>query len=290
MKIGMLGDAHGHVFHALAVLLQWQLRAKRRLDLIIQVGDLGVWPFPERADAATRRFGALDPGEFDWRRFIDAGEDRAEDVSLIRQQFCKPILFIRGNHDDNAWLRELGGGNSKPVAADPFDLFHYVPDGTRLDYGGVTMAFLGGIDVSRESPKALRNDALEALCDMAPGEVDLLITHDGPLGLAKNRRGEVRGPHRILTLVETLRPRYHAFGHHHHMIGPGHVDGTICIGLNQLLRSPREAVGQVVQPGCLGILDTESGRFDFVIDPWLADFGRNLDLQQVLKCLTGVGP
>jgi len=41
MNIAFLGDLHGRVFHALALLTTWQAKAGKMLDMIIQVGDLG---------------------------------------------------------------------------------------------------------------------------------------------------------------------------------------------------------------------------------------------------------
>jgi hypothetical protein len=45
-----------------------------------------------------------------------------------------------------------------------------------------------------------------------------------------------------------------------------------------------------VLPGALGILELPPGTFRFVADDWLADFGRHLDLQDVLQWLPDDGP
>jgi hypothetical protein len=42
MKIAFLGDLHGRVFHALALVVAWQATMAEPLDLVIQVGDMGA--------------------------------------------------------------------------------------------------------------------------------------------------------------------------------------------------------------------------------------------------------
>ena len=74
------------------------------------------------------------------------------------------------------------------------------------------------------------------------------------------------------------------------MMGPVRVNETACLRLSQVVRPPRDLPEQVVQPGCLGILDTESGVFDFITDGWLAELGRGLDLPQVLGWLSRSDP
>ena len=287
MKIGVLGDVHGRVLHALAVLAHWQIRNQTHLDLILQAGDLGAWPVPARADEATRHFATLDSGEFDFRRLLDADPETADALSRVRRQLGQPIQFVRGNHDDAPWLHTLGSDQATPAAADPFGLFHYVADGTVRQDTEIEIAFLGGIDAPPGSPVGLDEAAYAKLFQLPAGTVDLLVTHEGPWGLARNRQGEVRGSRRISALLDTLRPAFHVFGHHHEMIGPIQVGQTICIGLNQLVAPPREPPVRVLGSGSLGILDLPAGTFTFVRDEWLAEFGRRIDFPAIVRELNG---
>ncbi|MDQ2744002.1 MAG: hypothetical protein M3Z66_17135, partial [Chloroflexota bacterium] len=72
MLIELLGDLHGRVFRALAVLDRWQRERNQTLDLIIQVGDVGVFPDPTHLDAATRRFAEEDPAELGFSKLLAA--------------------------------------------------------------------------------------------------------------------------------------------------------------------------------------------------------------------------
>ena len=44
MLIGFVGDLHGRVLHAFALIVTWQKRNGRRFDLLVQVGDMGAFP------------------------------------------------------------------------------------------------------------------------------------------------------------------------------------------------------------------------------------------------------
>src|SRR5688500_17091657 len=134
MLVGFLGDLHSRVFLGLAVLLEWQRRSARRFDLVVQVGDLGV-PDPDPSDPHV----AADDAERDFGRFLAATGRRAESLRRARALLPGPIPFVRGNHEDPAWL----AGLPEDGPADPFDLFRYVRDGTVTDLDGLRVGYLG---------------------------------------------------------------------------------------------------------------------------------------------------
>jgi predicted phosphodiesterase len=69
LLIGFVGDTHGRVLHTLAVLSEWQIRTKKKLDLIIQVGDLGAYPEPSE-EVRNEKYVRQDPAELDFSRFL----------------------------------------------------------------------------------------------------------------------------------------------------------------------------------------------------------------------------
>jgi len=126
-KIAILGDIHGHVTLALGLLRRWELESKKTLDLILQVGDFGV--FPQGRDAATRRFAKNDPDELGFLQYLSAS--RESDLLLNPESSHKisaPILFVKGNHEDFAWLAHLQRGSSA-VSIDHFGRIMYLPNG-----------------------------------------------------------------------------------------------------------------------------------------------------------------
>lgn len=142
MLIGFVGDVHGRVFHMLAALATWQRQIGRQFDLIIQVGDMGVYPDTERMDGVTRSYMSLDPSEGDFARLLRPDSATAAHLAALRQEFISPVHFVHGNHDDVAWLRSLPRGSD----VDPLGFLRYDPDGTVLSISGLRIAFLGGED------------------------------------------------------------------------------------------------------------------------------------------------
>ena len=137
MKICVVGDVHGRVYHMIAAVLELQGRLRTPLDLVIQVGDLGAFPDPDRFDESTKRWAEKDPSELHFSYLLKADGSLAEHLRAARQQLKRPIQFVRGNHEDQDWLAGLRPKSGAVSAAvDPFDLIHYVPDGTVLDFYG----------------------------------------------------------------------------------------------------------------------------------------------------------
>ncbi|CAG7628081.1 metallophosphoesterase [Paenibacillus allorhizosphaerae] len=278
MKIGLIGDIHGRVFHTLAVVTAWQMHHNVRLDLLIQVGDLGAYPEPDES-LRNHRFYRQDPSQLDFSRLIHAEAEKGlpEDLRLIRNMLSNPIYFIRGNHEDFAWLdRQAASGSGGVSSIDPYDLFRYVQDGTVLQVGGTTIGFLGGIEtVNPEDEREIDQRQYKRLFTVPPQEIDILITHDTPYGVGTNYYGETQGSNQITALVERLQPKYLIAGHYHHVIGPRKYGNTTYLGLNVIMNLRRDNASSAIEPGWLVILDTEKDELAPVEDEWLAGFGKH---------------
>ncbi|GAA2410085.1 hypothetical protein GCM10010191_18480 [Actinomadura vinacea] len=284
MKIAFFGDVHGCVLHALGAAVMLSTRRGIRLDALVQVGDLGAFPTPERMDEPSRRFGAKNPAQGDFFRLLAPTPRLIEGVRLALGQ-VPPFLFVSGNHEDHDWLAGLhreDGQAHEPVAVDPLGSHRHVECGTVLDVAGQRTAFLGLI----EAPGSMDFDpeAYERLMAAEPGSVDILVTHEGPYGLGEYR-GRVLGSAKLTTLVEHLQPRLHVSGHYHHENGPRHYGPTTSYALNQLVKSKTNRDAAPVNPrqevmrGSIGLLDTETFAFEYVHDPWLTEVhGDDLDL------------
>jgi Icc-related predicted phosphoesterase len=278
MLIGFIGDIHGRVFHAIAAAATWQARTGKRFDQLIQVGDLGAFPNVERMDRATHRYLTADPSEADFSRLMQPENERAKALVCLREQFASPIYFIRGNHEDFAWLHQLPvDEESRTVGVDPFDLFHYVPDGTLLQVGGLRIAFLGGVE-ERTDEAAIDQDAYRSLMSLGPGKIDVLVTHQGPYGSSIGHRGDVFGSRLISELLEYTQPAFHIAGHAHCVSGPSVYGRTVYYGLDCIVASSLwhpEARG--LQAGCLAVLETETNTLWPVTDKWLSEFATPFD-------------
>ena len=288
MKIAFIGDVHGRVYHALAAVLTLQERLGGQLDFIIQVGDLGAFPDPGRLDEATRRFAERDQSELHFSHLLGAKGALARQLSAARARLSGPIYFIRGNHEDMAWLaglRRETRAESTPI--DPFDLLHHVEDGAVVDFGGFRVAFLGGVEYGAEEGTRIEGEALDKLNAAPPGSVDLLVTHDAPYGVAVGFSGNTQGSQKISDLLKVLQPTYHVAGHYHHMIGPSRYGRTTYIGLASLF--PGRRGGAPLQDGSLALLDTASGELRFVTDGWLRDYGEGFDFERYFESAEKAG-
>ena len=273
MLMGFIGDVHGRVFHALAALLLWQAEHGRRLDLVIQVGDLGAYPDPSRMDAATRQYLAVDPAEADFARMFTADGPLADQLRRIREHLDSPVHFLRGNHEDFDWLDSLPVDAALGTArVDDFDLFRYVPDGTVLRRDGLRIGFLGGVE-ERSDRARIDSRAYSTMLALGLGEIDILVAHQGQYGTSIGYHGDVHGSRLMTNLIERTQPAYFLFGHAHKLIGPGRHGRTTYLGLDGLVPSRRwrpEVRG--LQPGSLAVLDTETGDLTPIAEAWQSRF------------------
>lgn len=78
LHLAVLGDVHGHLTLAFRILCRWERETGHRLDLALQVGDLGTFPPPFRLDKATKRFAEKDPDELGFADYYEGGPDAEE--------------------------------------------------------------------------------------------------------------------------------------------------------------------------------------------------------------------
>jgi len=188
------------------------------------------------------------------------------------------IYFIRGNHEDFHWLQSQKlTVQSDFVPVDPFDLLYYAADGAILNHGGLSIAFLGGIETPTYEQKSIDPRSYEKLMSLRPRSVDILVTHDAPYGIAKDFRGGTQGSPLVEDLIRRIEPKYLISGHYHHMNGPISFGITTYLGLNILVPPLRRDESRRVQPGSLAILDTETNHLKFVTEDWLSRFAKDFD-------------
>lgn len=243
MQIAFLGDVHGCVRHAAAVI------NSLGVDLAIQVGDLGAYRSYAELPAGDRAFIDANPAQGDFFRLLDGS--LALDAAV-------PILFLTGNHDDAGWLGSLHDHDDVVHVVAGLDLFH-VACGGIVELDGLRFGFLGDVE-EPESGHDIDMTAAERLAD-----IDVLVTHDGPYGLA-TWQGRTQGSAKLVGLINELRPRLHVHGHYHHRNGPRRYGPTRSYGLAQLLPPLNDNPHQSIGEGSVGVLDTTTHVFSYVTE------------------------
>ena len=194
------------------------------------------------------------------REFVDANPAQGDIFRLLDDSLMlesnAPILFISGNHDNAEWLKTLHRRQSV-VPIDPLGIFRHVTCGTILDVADLSVGFLGGI----EAPEWGLDIDLAAAAKLAG--IDVLVTHDGPYGLA-TWEGSTQGSPKLARLIDQIQPRLHVHGHYHHMNGPRIYGPTTSYGLAQLVPPVDRNPDQEIAAGSVGILDSATLEFEYV--------------------------
>ncbi|MEK6822995.1 MAG: metallophosphoesterase [Nanoarchaeota archaeon] len=264
MRIPVFGDIHGNIEGMFFALQQLQREHEEKYPFVLQVGDLGYFPTRDSEDYATRRHGKHSETEQGVRQYLAASSlyerffHRPGDDAL-----CAKIFFIRGNHEDRGALKKLEVARPEgAIAADPYGVLHYLPDGRGISipltpHDDLTIVGYGGI-AKDHRPKACSKNpdiafselGLDRLVNYQPGAIDVLLTHQGPDMVDK---GDVM----ITMLCESLKPKLHLHGHTHHYSRPVMIGETssYCIGL--MPATPR--------PGTSGFYGFLDGRKNFTL-------------------------
>jgi Icc-related predicted phosphoesterase len=192
MQALVFGDLHGAIRAMYSRAAEWSQEHGRPVDVILQVGDFGIYPVPDRQE--PEKVVQYGPGDYS---------------QLAAENWSAPIPthFCKGNNEDFEALE-------KPLLPG----LHYVPDGSVRTFGNTRVAFLGGawspktFDGRQIKAKHFTREALERLFDE---EFDLLVTHEAPGGLRFPGRGHPVGAPPLRALIEEKQPPLHIHGHHH---------------------------------------------------------------------------
>ncbi|MFF5207579.1 metallophosphoesterase [Streptosporangium sp. NPDC000396] len=233
VRVLVVGDIHGE-FELLAEWSESVRQAHGPLDAILAVGD--VEPNRDEAEAA----GVHGPAKY----------RKVGDFPLVHEGLLDlgaPLYFIGGNHEPWPALDDAGPGRWS-------DGTYFLGRSGVADVAGLRVAFLSGIhsprvtDVPGTRRKTIKErtyytaEELERVGRAArrAGQIDILLTHDWPSGIAGPHRGSPVGRPELRALSERVRARWHFCGHMHRphraVIGPTEI---VCLGH---IRSGRDAL------------------------------------------------
>ncbi len=148
-----------------------------------------------------------------------------------------------------------------------------------MQLGGMSVAFLGGIDINKKDGRTMDEAAYNTFMDLTPGSIDVLLTHDAPYGTSLGYRaslgyrGDNWGSKKLKSLIEQTLPTFHVAAHVHHISGPRRTGQTTSWTLSGLVASPKwhpDLNG--FELGCLAVLNTDKRILRPITDEWMADF------------------
>ncbi len=201
MFICAAGDIHGAMDRLYDDVLAFEESLGACFDYVLHVGDFGIWPDPDRVDKATRKHdGAGDfPAWF------------AENRSVPR-----PTVFIKGNHEDFAWLSEqLEAGRREILPG-----LTYLPSGEVMDIGDsrdrIRVGGIGGCfgpsnyerrshDLQGWAKRHFTYDECERLSSHSG--VEVLLLHDAPAGVRCIGLNKVAMPGNLVAIDIPARER-----------------------------------------------------------------------------------
>jgi|GEM_PF-1525615 len=232
MLVCAVGDCHGQLDTMYEQVFEMERKFGRQVELVVQVGDFGIWPEPENVDKATKKRGIGDFPKW-WRE---------------KKIAPRPTIFIAGNHEDFSFLRNL-------------ENLELLPNMTFLSWGEVITfrtekeeIHIGGIGGCYGETSYFRKivhggrrrhylqQELEALTlhQRDAPKLDILMMHDAPEGRCVARaypslppRGEYIVTSSSLglgSLVGTLQPKICLTGHLHFRT-ERRINGVCVIGL-----------------------------------------------------------
>jgi hypothetical protein len=273
----VFGDLHGRILPAFRLATVWARDHETPVAGLLQVGDLGYFPDLTRLDKATARFAKDDPTELGAQDIVTSNP-LAD--SVFDDPDCAPGLwFAAGNHEDHDALVSLSqsSGPQPDFAVDAYSRVLSIRDGRVVPLAdGPRVGALWGIDgdgpnCRKRLPERTYLTARSA--DRLGAEpVDVLLTHDAPLGAKRDGYGSGL----ISSVIQLARPQFAFFGHYN---GKGtRIEGdfgaTEVYHLGGFELGGRNGNAELGSVGAL-TWDEGSGRFAFLVEDWLRTFTRH---------------
>jgi Icc-related predicted phosphoesterase len=256
MLVAVFGDVHGALQSVYHMVRTWETREGKRIEAVLQTGDLGVFPEISNLDRPTSRHAQDDPSELDLLSYLEG--------KLVA---TRPTYFIRGNHEDFDFLSkyENRAFDSAGLIIQVNGYMIIAPreastEFTILGIGGIEPPSGSNLGVTLET-KGKYIDRKE-VCDALTikDRVDVLLTHDGPRGYSVARVDYLGSP-TILKVLEKLRPRFHFFGHWTSPPPPTKFGNTWIVPMNPI---GSDVYHLPNRKGAMGILNTNTWSFDYV--------------------------
>ena len=235
MNICAAGDVHGRIDKFYNCVKKFESELKINFDVILQVGDFGIWVNADYHDGVTK----FHSGTGDFPRWY-------------KEKKTAPVktYFINGNNEDFNFLNSVKISGDLEIIKNLF----YIPNGTvaEINIGSERLiaAGIGGKydpeyfnhkESDRHYTKSEINNLLKYADENKKNEdrsIDIFISHDAPEGVLIEDNDKNRYYPKAVglrDLILKIKPKMVFFGHHHG-ICKSEIEGIPVYGLNILAR------------------------------------------------------
>ena len=284
--IAIFGDVHGHLRLMFQLCRLWQKRHGRKIDVILQCGDLGFFPELANVDHATRRYARRDPEELAFSQFfklpVPPENDKLLERTLkgsprdINTVDC-PVIWCHGNHEDFKEL-EVITENKVLAPVDAFGRLKLLRSGYVTEIAGTRIAAVGGAPETEKyddynSPWSCVSE--KACVNLLDQSFDILLTHGSPNGI-EGLNNEC-GSELLRVVIEECQPAYHFYSHHKRCIPPAKIGRTKCHWINDVKfqrKKNQDDTFAYLEKGCMCLLTwngLEDHSFGTLTGSWIDD-------------------
>lgn len=285
MNIAIFADLHGRLLLAFKLCARWQRETGEHIDLILQAGDLGAFPERSRLDRATIKYAERDPTELGFMEHFVTANPSVE--AVLAETSC-PMVFVRGNHEDHAWLDELEQQQDGPIF--PVDIYQRVynlktglPWTFQAHNEQITVLGIGRIspasdETDHKQGKYIQPHESARVYQKRDRAIDVLLTHHSRTDFVMLERGvktkASTGMREIEFVLDTERPAYHFYGHYggQPQVRLDTNGVTLTVKLADL---HWERGGSLLNAGSMGLLrwhNRAEHSFEVLEHPWLKEY------------------
>ncbi len=279
MKIAIFADLHGRLLLAFKLVERYQRETNHQIDLILQCGDVGIFPELEHLDQATIRHARRDRSELGFHDFFVNPHPKVEEV--LDKLACN-MICVRGNHEDHEFLDQLEHIHPDDSRF-PVDCYQRVfvcksGHSQYIETPGGTIHFVGigriGDRKNRDEPpfiQAYERKAIRQTIREQPS-IEVLISHDVPVDMTDPGYGMKE----LRPVLDELRPAFHFYGH----TGKPYAQVTDHNGVTQSVKVAELEYKrkEILDEGVMVILTIEEATpptLEVVDAPWLKEYTKN---------------
>lgn len=215
MKIAIFADIHGKFLLPFKLVDFYQKETSKKIDLILQCGDMGAFPDIKNLDKATIRHAKYDREELG---FYDEFTQEKAEVRELLNTLNINMICVRGNHEDHTFLDNLEKVYAKEVRF-PIDVYKRIwvcktGFAQTFELGDEKLSFVGigriGDRKGRDEAQFIQEYEKKQLRKLLKTRehFDILLTHDKD---SLSERGY--GMEEILDILTHLIFHYQFHGH-----------------------------------------------------------------------------